>query len=725
VVNVRSLQRSFGGGELSPEFFGRIDDAKYQTGLALCRNFIIAPHGPAANRPGTLLVRETKDSSKAACIRPFTYSNTQTMALEFGDQYVRFHTQGATLLAGSPPAYNGGTAYEAGDLFSSGGVNYYVKADTTGNAPPNATYYYPLPSAAYEIPTPYLEADIFDIHWVQSADVLTLVHPNYAPRELRRLGATSWVLAEISFASSLAPPAATSAVATVTGTGLTNQSYVITGLGGGAADESLQSNVVSCSNNLNAVGAYNTVSWSALTGASRYNVYKLDNGLYGFVGQTTGVTFVDDNIAPDLSITPPENINPFVGAGNYPGAVTYFEQRRAFGGTLNQPQNMWLTKSGTESNLQYSIPTRDDDSITFKVAAREASVIRHLVPLTSLILLTSSVEFRATSANSDALTPSTVSIKPQSYVGASDVQPVLAERLVYAAARGGHVREMIFSNEVQGFQTGDLCLRSSHLFDGYEVLDMCLAKSPQPIIWLISNTGKLLGLTYVPEQNIGAWHQHDTDGVFESCCAVAEGNEDALYVVVRREIEGQDVRFVERLASRRFSTAEDAFFVDCGLTYLGAPATVITGLDHLEGKTVSILGDASVRPPQVVTGGQVTLDQAASKVHVGLPITADLQTLPLAFEAQAFGQGRQKNVTQVWLRVFNSSGIFAGPSFSRLTEAKIRTTEAFGSPPSLKSGEIGLNVTGAWAENGQVCIRQQDPLPLLLVGLTLEASIGG
>lgn len=726
MANIRSLQRSFGGGELTPEFFGRIDDPKYQTGLALARNFVIAPHGPASNRAGTLFVRETKASLMRACVRPFVYSSTQTMVLEFGDQYIRFHTQGATLLAGSPPAYSGAVPYIVGDLVSSGGTNYYATAASTGQAPPNASFWYALPSEAYEIPSPYLEDDVFDIHFVQSADVLTLVHPGYAPRELRRLGATTWVLSLISFASSLSPPTALAATPTVTGTGLTDQSYVITALGGDGGDESLQSNVVTCANNLNAVGAYNTVTWSALTGASRYSVYKLDNGLYGFVGQTTGLTFVDDNIAPDLSQTPPENVNPFLASGNYPGAVTYFEQRRAFGGTLNQPQNGWLTKSGTESNLQYSIPTRDDDSITFKFAAREASTIRHLIPLEDLIMLTTSAPVRVSPPDGSALTPSNVSAKAQGYSGASNVQPVLVDQyLVFAAARGGHVRQLVRSNEVQGYALSDLCLRATHLFDGFEILDMTLARSPQPVVWAVSDTGKLLGLTYIPEENVASWHQHDTDGVFESCCCVAEGNEDALYVIVKRTINGATKRFVERLVSRRFTDPADGFFVDCGLTYVGPPATVLTGLGHLEGKVVSILGDAAVRPQQTVVGGSITLDQEASKAHVGLPIVADLQTLPLAFEAQAFGQGRVKNVNKVWLRVFSSSGIFAGPDFDRLTEAKIRTTEPFGSPPALKTGEIGIALSPAWADSGQVCIRQADPLPLTVVGLSLEAAIGG
>jgi hypothetical protein len=197
-------------------------------------------------------------------------------------------------------------------------------------------------------------------------------------------------------------------------------------------------------------------------------------------------------------------------------------------------------------------------------------------------------------------------------------------------------------------------------------------------------------------------------------------------VVVRRTINGATVRTVERMASRQFVDQEDAFFVDCGLTYDGAAATTISGLGHLEGKTVSILADGAVHPQRVVTSGAITLDQAASKVHIGLPITADLETLPVAMQIDsAFGQGRAKNVNKAWLRVYRSSGIFVGPSTDKLTEAKQRTTEAYGSPPALKSEEIQVMLTPAWADSGKVVVRQVDPLPLTVAALTLEVAMGG
>ena len=681
MANTRSLQRSFSGGECTPEFFGRIDDVKYQSGLATCRNFLVKPHGPVENRPGFAFVREVKDSSKKTRLIPFTYSTTQTMVIELGAGYIRFHTQGGTVLSAGVP---------------------------------------------YEIANPYAEADLFDIHYVQSADVLTLVHPNYAPRELRRLGATSWTLDVIVFTAP-SPPATVSA-AKAGGTEMKYEYvYVVTAIGADGISESPKSDEASVVGNLFETGQVIDVTWSAVTGATRYNVYKQQGGTYGYVGSTSDLTLRDDNIDADMSKTPPVYDAAF-GVGNYPGAVSYFEQRRCFAGTTAKPQNIWMTKSGTESNLSYSLPLRDDDRISFRVAAREANTIRHIVPLTQLVLLTSSAEWRVTSVNSDAITPTTISVSPQSYVGASNVQPVIINNtLIYGAARGGHVRELAYNWQANGYLTGDLSLRAPHLFDNLDITDMAYAKAPMPLVWFVSSNGKLLGLTYVPEQQVGAWHQHDTDGAFESITVVAEGAEDVLYAVVRRTINGATKRYVERMASRQFTNQADAFFVDCGATYNGAATTTISGLGYLEGKTVSILADGAVHPQRMVVGGSITLDNEATKVHVGLPITADIKTLPVAIGLQdgSFGQGRFKNVNKVWLRVYRSSGIFVGPDFDKLTEAKQRTTEIYGTPPALKSEEIPVMVTPSWDDSGQVAVRQSDPLPLTIVSLSMELAIGG
>ena len=817
----RNFKQAFSGGEISPEMFGRIDDTKYQQGAATMRNFIAKPQGPAENRPGFAFVKEVKDSTKAVRLMSFTFSTVQTMVIEMGEEYFRFHTQGQTLLYSDGAAWNNSTTYFVGAIAKYNNVNYYAKTNHSGSQPPNATNWYALPAdMTYEIPSPYTEAELFDIHYVQSADVMTIVHPSHAPRELRRLGATQWELKEINFGSPISSPTIASVVAYIPSSSSTNtdtyeaHEYVVTAIGSNLIDESAQSSSQSVNNNIFVTGAKNTITWNSVAGAARYRVYKEQAGVYGFLGETTSTSIVDANIAPDFSRTPPVYDNPFPSSNNFPGAVSYFEQRRVFAGSNNDPQTIYMTKSGTESNMSFGIPIRDDDRIKFRVAAREANTIRHIVPLTQLLLLTGSAEWRIASVNSDAITPSSISVKPQSYVGANNAQPVIVNNsMVYAAARGGHVRELGYNWQANGFITGDLSLRAPHLFDNLTIVDMALAKAPLPIVWMTSSNGKLLGFTYVPEQQVGAWHQHDTDGTFESVASVSEGNDDVVYCVIKRTINGATKKYIERMGTRLYETQRDSFFVDAGATYNGTntdanqnvtisggtnyirgesvtitanynlfnappslddvgdaivlvdgtnyyrcnitsttsqtvatvkldrdlPASlrntaittyevarnVISGITWLEGKTVSILADGAVHPQKVVSSGSVTLDRASSIVHVGLPYDSDLQSLPLALQAEAFGQGRVKNLNHVWVRVLESSGIFAGPSADKLVEAKQRTTEPYGSPPNLKTEDIKIMLTPTWQDNGQLFVRQSDPLPLTIVGLTLEVAIGG
>ena len=822
----RTFSKAFSAGELSPEMFGRIDDAKYQQGAATMRNFIAKPQGPAQNRPGFKFVKEVKDSTKPTRLLSFTFNTVQTMVIEMGHEYFRFHTQGLTLQYTDGAAWNNSTNYEVGDIALVGGTtNYYCTVANQNQAPPNTSYWYALPAdMTYEIPSPYQQdaqdQELFDLHYVQSADVMTLVHPNHPPRELRRLGATKWELKLIDFGSPIAAPGNVAVAAYIPSSASINtdtyqaHEYVVTSIAANLVDESAQSSSASVNNNIFVTGAKNTVTWNAVAAADRYRVYKNQGGIYGFIGETTSTTIIDDNIGPDFSVTPPIYENDFVGSGNYPGAVSYFEQRRVFAGTNNAPQNIWMTKSGTESNMSFGLPIRDDDRIEFRVAAREANTIRHIVPLTNLLMLTGSAEWRVTSVNSDAITPTSISVKPQSYVGANNAQPVIVNNsMVYAASRGGHVRELGYNWQANGFITGDVSIRAAHLFDNFEIVDIGMAKAPLPVVWFVNNQGLLLGLTYVPEQQIGAWHQHDTDGLFESVAVVSEGADDVVYCVIKRTINGATKRYIERMGTRIYATQRDSFFVDSGSTYDGtntdtnqtvtisggtnytrgesvtvttnynlfqAPPSVadvddaivivdgtdtyrcviisttsatvatarlerdlpaplrntgltsyevarntISNLNYLEGKTVSILADGAVHPQRVVSSGTIVLERAASVAHIGLQYNSDLQSLPLALQVEAFGQGRVKNINHVWLRVLESSGIFAGPSADKLIEAKQRTTEPYGEPPRLKTQDIKIMLTPTWQDNGQLFVRQTDPLPLTVVALTLEVAIGG
>lgn len=734
---VRVFTRAFSGGEVTPEVYAReADNQHVSQSLAACRNFIVLPHGPARNRTGTEFVKEVKDSTLKTRLIPFSFNAVQTFAIELGAGFFRFHTLGETLLVSGAAAFNGATTYQPGALVTYLGITYYAILVTAGGTPPiNPASWYPLPAdGTYELPNPYAAADLFDIHYTQSADVLTLVHPSYPPMELRRIGAANWILVQITFASTAVVP--TAPTVSNVGTGSVTYTYVTTNIANlNNLEESQPSPAGSTTNDLTVTAQENHIVGNLPLGTNsvRINVYKLAGGLYGYIGQAApGAAFVDNNITPDVSQTPPIEDGTFNGAtGNFPAAVGYDEQRRFFAGWGNGPQNVLATRSGTEANVDYHIPTVADDRIAFRVAAREGSAIGHIVPVQFLMLLTPTNVFRVTSTDGGALTGSNIDVRPQAYLGANNVQPAIVDSTVlYAQAFGGRMTELSYNLTAQGsyYDTNDLTLLAPHLFDYFDVVDMAFARAPYPILWVVNDQGALLGLTYVPKQAVSAWHRHDTDGLFESCCVIAEQGEDYLYVVVNRTVNGATRRYVERLHTRQMPTNADAFFVDCGLTYAGAPVTTVSGLTHLAGKTVSILGDGAVMPQQVVNvDGTLPkpLDGPCSTVHVGLQITADMETLPLFTSMPDLGQGRPKNVNKVYLRVVSSSGVFAGPTVNKLRAFKQRTTEPMGSPPNWVSDEIEISLDNYWGRSGQVCIRQTDPLPLTVVALTSEVSIGG
>ena len=853
-MNITHLLRSFAGGIIGPELFGRFDLTKNQTGLAKCLNWLVLPHGPVQNRPGFEYVIEAKDSTKRVRLIPFSFNTEQTFVLELGHNYARWHTGGATLLetglavtaitnanpgvvtyVGADPA-NGDWMFVAGVggmtqingryvkvANVNAGANTFELTDIHGGANINTTAYGAYTaggtvSRVYTLSTLYTESLLFDLHYVQSADVLTVVHPNIAPYELRRLGATNWQLAQITFAPTLAQP--NRPVLTVGGPGGGTpvvERYRITALAADTLEESPVSdnglqNVVGGSAitaitkanpgvvttaaahdltigdwlyitgiegmvelvdgvyyvastpsavtltlkltptgpainttaygvytagglisrdyvkiDLTVAGNYVDIRPTAVSGAVRYNFYKYANGLWGYIGQTEGDALRDNRITADVSKTPPIPNDPFAGlGGNKPAAVGYHEQRRCFAGTNNKPQNFWATRSASENNLGYSIPGRDDDVIAFRIAARDVNQIRHIVSLDQLILLTSGGEWRVSPQNSDALTPASATPKQFAAEGASNVQPVVAaSSVLYVQDSGGHVNEIKYSLDNNGLSVRDLSILPPHLFDGFTLVDLAYQKTPNRVVWAVRSDGVLLGLTYLPEHDVVAWHEHRTDGEFESVACVKEGNEHALYAVVKRTINARTVRNVERMHTRQFTDRADAFFVDSGATYSGAPADVITGLWHLEGETVSILADGATHPQRVVSGGSITLEAEFSKVQIGLPIVADIETLPLAFEMQALGQGVTKNVNEVALRLKDTTELKVGHSFTEMQDIAQRTGEPYGAPPALITGVERVPAYPEWGEDAKICIRQDTPQPATVLSMVVEVAVGG
>lgn len=326
-----------------------------------------------------------------------------------------------------------------------------------------------------------------------------------------------------------------------------NQTYVATAVDADGV-ESDKSAEVSTVNQLSTRGASNTIYLESVSGADHYNVYKKENGLFGYIGRTDSTVFVDDNIAPDLGQTPPKQDESISGT-NYPRCVSAFEERRVFAATSNDPQTVWASRTGTLSDFSYRIPVLSEDRIKLTLSSTDAQTVRHIIGLRDVLILTQSGEWRMRGTNDGGITPSSVFVRQEGFDGASTVSPALVNgQVVYATDRGNHLRSVGYSSANGGIQAFDLSLRAPHLFDSFVISDLSSVKSPYPIVWAVSSSKKLLGVTYIPDESVAGVHQHDTDGEFHSVAGVPEGVEDALYVTVtRKDSSGADVQTVERM----------------------------------------------------------------------------------------------------------------------------------------------------------------------------------
>lgn len=690
MADIRTYQPSFTAGELSPSIGARVDLAKYGTGLRTARNVFIHAYGGASNRPGLQFVSTVRNNFFETRLIPFQFNTEQSYILEFGQIVFR--------------------------IFKDGGLV------TNSGAP-------------YEVGSPYVSAHLSELVFIQEADVMYITHPLYAVHKLSRVAENDWRLAPVTFTPVMTPPILVIAEQ-VSGSGMITYSYRVSAVSAATGEESLPTGIAATTNDLSLAGARNRVSWEAVAGASRYVVYRESRGVFGYIGTTSDLFLTDDNITPDISDTPQTARNPFDSPGNYPRCATFVEQRLAFAGTLNDPQGCWMSQTGNYENFGVSAPAKASDAVTFRIRARQVNEVRSMIMVRGLMMLTSGTEWVVNGGTgSDPITPASLKVTNQGYRGASRVQPLVVGNVVlFSQARGGVVRDFSYEFSEDGFTGRDLTIMARHLFEGKNIRAWGYAQAPNSIAWVVMDDGSLLSLTYMREHEVWAWTKHDSAGnaFFEDVAVVSEGNEDVPYFVVRRIINGAAQRYIERLHTRVMPTVADAFFVDSGLSYSGGPVTTVSGLSHLNGMQVVALADGNVVRNLTVSGGSVTLPNPASKIHVGLPYTASLQTLNLDLgQVQGLGtvQGRQKSVSEVTLRVIDTRGIFTGPyddqrDGKNLTEYRQRTTEAWNEAVRLYTGDIKITPPWDWNTNGSMWVKQFDPLPMTILAIMPDVTIG-
>lgn len=503
--------------------------------------------------------------------------------------------------------------------------------------------------------------------------------------------------------------------------------YVVAAVSDDTGEESLPSDPVALRNDMTYRGNRNVLFWTATPGAGSYVVYRLDNGRYGYIGKTEITSFTDENITADLSSGPQEGNNPFDSAGNYPACVNFYEQRLAMGGTLNVPSGLWLGQSANYENFGSATPIKGSDAITIRVKSKEKNQIRAIGESRGMAVFTTATEFNVSGGSEDFLTPTNTVVRRQSNRGSSWLQPIaVGDVMLFALARGGVIRDYSYEFANDNFTGKDLTIMSRHLFEGRKVVSWAFAQSPYSIVWVILDNGQCVSLTYMREHEVWAWTRHETDGLFEAVNVVPEGDEDAVYFIVKRTVGGQQHRYIERMHSRVFDVSEDAFFVDSGLSYEGAATKTVRGLYHLEGRTLVALADGNVVKGLVVSGGAITLPIAAAKVHVGLAYEAEMKTLDIDLgSVQGLGsvQSRNKAIANITLRVEKTRGIWAGPSADTLVELKQREFENWNEATKLATDDVELTPTADWTKGGTMIIKQFDPLPMTILAIMPDLKV--
>jgi len=612
----QTIQRSFTAGELSPSLQARADIAKYTNGLNLCENFFVRSQGGVYSRPGFRFTGELDDSSKVGRLIPFSFNTEQTYILVFEHLKMRVIKDGGYVLAGAGPAlFELVTPYTEAQLSR---LSYTQSADVMTIAHPShddanlnrladdnwtlvsnnyaSTVTAPtFPSSLAKTITGITQANPAVVtatghtfstgNTVDISGVVGMTEVNGRSFKITVLDANTFELVDEDSTTHTAYTSGGTATrtggVTTIGSGFSafekTYTYVITAVDANGIESLASAEVTITTGSLSTTGGIR-LDWNAVAGADYYRVYKdpsNDTQIYGWIGDSNNTSFEDYNTAPITSDAPPQDRQPFTGADNKPAVVTYFQQRRIYANTNNEPQSVFTTQVANFNSLRTSNPARDDDAITFTIAAQQVNEIRHLLALDILIALTSGGEWIASEGQDKVLTPSTIGIRPQSYNGASWVKPVVINSTaLYLQEKGARLRDLGYQFSSDKYTGNDLSIMSEHLFEGHTIIEMAYANEPYGILWCVRDDGVLLGLTYQREHEVWGWHQHVTDGEFESVATISEDGRDALYAIVKRTVNGSTVRYVERLEKREQTTVEDCFYVDSGLSYNGVTATI-------------------------------------------------------------------------------------------------------------------------------------------------------
>lgn len=657
--------------------------------------------GPSFNRPGFRFVTLAKYHNKECRLVSFDFSTEQSYILEFGHLYIRFFMdRGQISDAGNP----------------------------------------------YEVVTTYTETELTELQFVQSNDVLFIVHKNHLPAKLSRTGHTSWTLTNISFIKQYFPSTSmltTSGFDNFNATYCSDEKYstkawdnntdgvsewmqIDTGVDNKKEFTRIELYIEGAALNASyAIQYYNDLTslwvnaaldwnlsieplgwvkkeWDSVGAWSKWRLYKTNAAATG--GDVMEVEFYELGIPKEW------------GTGKYPSAVTFFEQRL----WLAYEQTVWASKSGDFYNFTMGINA--NHAMEYTLAAQQVNKIQWFASGKILAIGTAGGEYKVSaSALDDAITPLNLRIVKQSSIGSDYREPIpIADIVLYLQRSKKKIREFTYNTLEEKYSSPDMTVLARHLFLS-DVKYMMYQQEPFSILWCIMADGVLLGFTYQRLEGITAWHQHITDGAFGSgACSYGKNGNNMLWVAVNRQIGGITKKHIEFLEEpydgNDINNDDGCFFVDSGLTYNGQATTLVSGLGHLEGKQVAILANGFVKELQTVVDGQVTLDAPATIVHVGLPYTSILQTMRIEMQdAEGTSQGRKKRINQCVFRLYKTK------QFKYSTTPTSHAKEVVFD--SLFTGDKEVDFFTGWDREGYVTIINDKPLPVGIVAIIAEVGV--
>lgn len=752
MAKVSAAKQNFTAGELTQRLFGRTDLGRYDNGATTVENFLVQPHGGLSRRPGTRYIAEVKTSSAKTRLIRFQFNVEQVYVIEMGNNYMRFYKDGGQIVDGS--------------------------------------------SNPIELTTTYTTAQVPDVKFAQTADVMYLVHPAHPPRKLTRSSHTSWSITDVDLkrGAMLDPNITTTTLLANGRTGNVNITasaslFTSNDVGrlvqlhkGFAKITSITSATVAVAavqeledgrTELMPTYATNTISFHegdpdntglehndrledtagnfidqgfevgmrvTLTGSTSNNFSNLlvvavtDTTLVIAPGNDLASEAAGDNVTLVGSLVADKKWR--LGAffiGSYPSTVAFYEQRLVFAGTSNQPQTMFFSQSGDFENFE--IGTDADDGLQYTIGSNEVNVIRYLVSSSQLVVGTSGGEFVVRASGFDEpLTPTNTQIKQQTTFGSAPIQPLLIGNSTLFIQRAKRkLRELAFSSESDSYVAPDMTILAEHITEG-GIEEMAYQQEPDSVAWLVRADGVLACMTFRREEQVVAWHRHIVGGAFGSGNAVVESvatipgdiDEDQVWVIVKRTINGATKRYVEYLSGFDFGTdVGNAFFVDSGLTYSGSAATTISGLNHLEGQSVAILADGAAHANKTVSSGAITLDRSVTKAQIGLPFTSKLETLRIdAGSAMGSSQGKNKRIGEVTVRLFRTVGLKIGTSSTELDTVPFRSSsDSMDTALSLFTGDKTAEFNGGYDDDATITIVQDLPLPMTILAIFPTLSV--